>query len=65
MADPFNAGIGIALGAAVKGYRCIIVMPEKMSMEKVMHYNTGRKRYNIQVKVRLSGGNVTYFNLFT
>ena len=25
----------MALSCAVKGYRCIIVMPEKMSMEKV------------------------------
>ena len=28
-------GIGLALVAAVKGYRCVIVMPEKMSNEKV------------------------------
>ena len=29
-----NTGQGIALAAAVKGYRCIIVMPDKMSREK-------------------------------
>ncbi len=32
-----NTGIGLALGAAVKGYKCIFVLTEKASVEKVRY----------------------------
>lgn len=34
-----NTGVGLAMACAVRGYRCIIIMPEKMSDEK---FNTLR-----------------------
>ncbi len=30
-----NTGVGLALAAAVKGYRLLVVMPDKMSQDKI------------------------------
>ncbi len=30
-----NTGMGLAIAAAVKGYRCVFTMPDKMSIEKI------------------------------
>src|SRR4249920_198339 len=32
-----NTGASLALLAAVKGYKCVFVMPDKMSQEKLSH----------------------------
>ncbi|MDQ6913828.1 MAG: pyridoxal-phosphate dependent enzyme [Verrucomicrobiota bacterium] len=32
-----NTGLGLALIASAKGYRCILVIPDKMSQEKIAH----------------------------
>jgi len=42
-----NTGVGVALAAAVKGYRCIFTMPDKMSNEKIL----GLKAFGAEVVV--------------
>jgi cystathionine beta-synthase len=45
-----NTGVGLAMVAAVKGYRCIFVLPDKMSNEKIALL----KAYGAEVVVTLT-----------
>src|SRR3954454_7571102 len=46
-----NTGVGLAMVAAVKGYRCIFVLPDKMSSEKVLLL----KAYGAEVVITPTG----------
>ncbi|HET7670393.1 MAG TPA: PLP-dependent cysteine synthase family protein, partial [Burkholderiales bacterium] len=48
-----NTGLGLALVAALKGYRLLIVLPDKMSKEKIFHLKA------LGAEVRLTRSDVT------
>src|SRR5678816_732884 len=48
-----NTGLGLALVAAQKGYRLLIVVPDKMSQEKIFHLKA------LGAEVRLTRSDVT------
>src|SRR5438477_13217427 len=48
-----NTGLGLALVAAAKGYRLILVIPDKMSQEKISHVKA------LGAEVRLTRSDVT------
>jgi len=48
-----NTGLGLALVAAAKGYRVVLVIPDKMSQEKISHVRA------LGAEVRLSRSDVT------
>jgi cystathionine beta-synthase len=46
-----NTGVGLAMVAAVKGYRCMFVLPDKMSAEKILLL----KAYGAEVVITPTG----------
>src|SRR5438067_6391672 len=48
-----NTGLGLALIASAKGYRCLLVIPDKMSQEKIAHVRA------LGAEVRMTRSDVT------
>ena len=75
-----NTGLGLALVAAVKGYRLVLVIPDKMSQEKILHLralgastvitrsdvNKGHPEYyqDLAAKIAAETPNAFYVNQF-
>src|SRR2546427_5130087 len=49
-----NTGLGLALVAAQKGYRLLIVVPDKMSQEKIFHLRSEERRVGKECRSRWS-----------
>lgn len=60
-----NTGIGLALVAAVKGYNCIAIVPEKTSHDKVLENYLVIKinNFNIIILILLCVNCFTFFIL--
>ena len=51
-----NTGVGLAIAAAIKGYKCIFVLPDKMSHEKIKNLRAfGAKVIVTPTAVRMLG----------
>ncbi len=58
-----NTGAGLALAAAVKGYTCVFVMPDKMSEEKVRYLRAFGARVIITPTAVMPDDPRSYYNV--
>lgn len=47
-----NTGLGLALASRLKGYKLLLVIPDKMSDEKINHYSDEYKRIRKRIGLK-------------